>query len=589
MNVKTKQGLKVIEAALLLGILGDGLLRATPWGLNVLLWTGALVVAAVTLLGGKRRRALTGGGHWLLLSAILFAAAFAWRDSTTLNFLAFLGMLVSLALMSWRVRGGPIWLAGVREYALGILVTTVSTFFAGFPLLMNDVQWREVATGGWSRHLKAVLRGVLIAVPLVLLFGGLFMAADATFERIIANLFSDNHDEVLGHILLVFLLMWISGGFLRGMLFGREVKIEEGGSARLIPSPKADGFVAGNIGFNNVLPAAPLPPRAPFALGIVEIGVALGLLNLLFLSFVLLQLSYLFGGAAWVQGSDELTYAQYYRRGFFELVTVVALVLPILLGAHRLLRKGNPAHERIFRVLAGAQVMLLFVIMASAVRRMMLYQSEYGLTELRLYTTAFIVWLALVFVWFVATVLRGQHRQFAFGTLVAGLLVIAMLHIINPDALIVRVNVAHAQAGRGFDEQYAASLSADAVPALMESLPLLDSNDRRVIAFRVLHNPASSRITDWRSWNWARSQSRRVVRERMDALKELAAPPPVYDQTSVPLVLLKEVSVETVDQTKVSASQPKALTPRRKGAKKSLAAHRVKRDYSVRRVRSRRY
>src|SRR3954469_16562023 len=136
MTEKTKRGLQVLESALLLGVLGDGLLRATPFGLNVLLWTGALVIALAVLLGRKRRAALAGGGHWLFISALLFAAAFAWRDSEMLNVLAGLGMLIALALMAWRARMGRIWLAGVSEYMLGILTAGINTFFAGFPLLL---------------------------------------------------------------------------------------------------------------------------------------------------------------------------------------------------------------------------------------------------------------------------------------------------------------------------------------------------------------------------------------------------------------------------------------------------------------------
>src|SRR5215212_2242724 len=101
MNERTKQGLKILEAALLLGVLGDGLMRATPWGLNVLLWTGAIAAAAIALLMRWRRRALAGGGHMLLLASLLFAAAFAWRDSLALNFLAGLGLVLSLGLMAW--------------------------------------------------------------------------------------------------------------------------------------------------------------------------------------------------------------------------------------------------------------------------------------------------------------------------------------------------------------------------------------------------------------------------------------------------------------------------------------------------------
>src|SRR5262245_41251763 len=95
-------------------------------------------------------------------------------------------------------------------------------------------------------------------------------------------------------------------------------------------------------------------------------------------------------------------------QGFFELVGVAALVLPLLLAAHWLLRKEKARDEIVFRVLAGAQIALLFVMMVSAFQRMRLYQREYGLTELRVYTTVFMGWLAVVFVWFTMTVLRGR-------------------------------------------------------------------------------------------------------------------------------------------------------------------------------------
>jgi hypothetical protein len=560
MNLRTKQGLKVLEAALLLGVLGDGLMRATPWGLNVLLWTGAIVGAMVFMLSRWRRRALAGGGHLLLLSAILFAASFAWRDSATLNFLAGVGVIASLGLMAWRARQGRIWLAGITEYIFGLLVTGVDTVFAGFPALFGDVRWREVPLAGWTRHLKSIALGAVIALPLLILFTGLLMSADMAFERMIAHLFGANHEAALGHIFLALFLAWLTGGFLRGLLLGREVKIVDGRA--VLSSPlSVETALADTITVSNV----PQPLKAgPVRLGIIEIGVTLGLLNLLFLTFVLSQLRYFFGDAALVLGSEGLTFSEYYRHGFFELVTVAALVLPLLLGMHWLLRRGNPVHERVFRLLAGAQVFLLFVIMASAVRRMLLYQEVYGLTELRLYTTAFMAWLALVFIWFTATALRGRREQFACGALVAGLLIIATLHVINPDALIVRVNVSHAQAGRFFDANYATSLSADATPALFESLPVLEENDRRIIAAGILGDSSSNESADWRTWNWARSQHRRVARENLSALRVMAAPPIVQEAAEVPL--LQPQGVEAIKEIKLPSLKPEGLAQRRKSA-----------------------
>src|SRR3712207_9305529 len=128
------------------------------------------------------------------------------------------------------------------------------------------------------------------------------------------------------------------------------------------------------------------PPRSTlFPYTTLFRSIVLGLLDLLFLTFVVIQVRYLFGGAARVAATAGLTYAEYARRGFFELVTVTALALPLLLIAHWLLRTETRAHERLFKALARIMVVLLFVVVASALQRMYLYQQEFGLTELRLY------------------------------------------------------------------------------------------------------------------------------------------------------------------------------------------------------------
>jgi hypothetical protein len=531
MNERTKRGLEVLEAAGLLGILGDALLRGTPWGLNMTLWSGALALALFALLLRGRSRALQGEGRWLWLPLVFFGVAFAWRDSLTLKTLSLLALLATFSVIALRARGGRIRLAGVMEYAVGCFVAGFNAVFGAFPLLFRDISWKEMPRAGWSRHVLAVLRGLLITLPLLLIFGALLMAADAVFEGFINRAFQLDFNTLFSHVLLLLLLTWLTAGFLQSALLGRELPRTRAGQldvskllgSFLNPPPTAQAKIT--MPDVQVAPAPPAPPapaqpKKPLSLGIVEIGTALGMLNLLFLSFVVVQVRYFFGGAGLVQVSAGLTYAEYARRGFFELVWVTALVLPLLLGAHWLLRKENPRHERLFRLLAGIQVALLFVIMTSAIARMRLYQSQYGLTELRLYTTAFMGWLALVFVWFAATVLRGQRERFACGALVSAFLMIAALHVMNPDAFIVRVNVAHIEAGRHLDVNYVTSLSADAVPALVEALPALERNERCIIANRLLFERTSFANGDWRSWSWSRSEAASSLQEDFLSLWE---------------------------------------------------------------------
>jgi hypothetical protein len=165
---------------------------------------------------------------------------------------------------------------------------------------------------------------------------------------------------------------------------------------------------------------------------------------------------------------------------------------------------------------------LLFVMMVSAFQRMRLYQREYGLTELRVYTTVFMGWLAAVFVWFAMTVLRGRRERFAFGAVASGLLAIGALLALNPDRLIARVNVEHAIAGRDFDAAYAASLSEDAVPELIEALPKLSRSQRFALASQILQSRPIAGSPGWRRWNWSRAEAGGALAAGEQDLRESA-------------------------------------------------------------------
>jgi hypothetical protein len=214
-----------------------------------------------------------------------------------------------------------------------------------------------------------------------------------------------------------------------------------------------------------------------------------------------------------VQNTPDFKLAEYARRGFGELVAVSALVLPMLLVGHWLLKNDKPAAGTLFKVLAGIQIGLLFVIMASAVQRLVLLTGNlgYGMTTVRLYPMIFMTWLAIVFVLFAATVLRNARQYFAWAALWSAFFVLGATHVLNPDAFIVRTNLALMEQGREFDAGYNASLSQDAVPDLIGILDKLSYRDQCVVR-TVLWGSLSSRNeqddTDLRSWNLSRVKSR---------------------------------------------------------------------------------
>ncbi len=531
MNERSKTGIEILQASILLGLMGDVLLRATPWGLNVFLFVGTLA-AAIVMLFRRRGPAVWNSNTIALISAMtFFGACFLWRDSIELRVFDSFAVIIIAALLVLPTLKIEVQHAGVFNYALALLWSGFSAAFAPFLLLFNDIEWAAVSKAGWRKHFVAVLRGVAIATPLLFIFGALFVAADAMFEGFIEKTLKIEPDIILQHLFLILFFGWLSAGYLRAIVtatFAEDAKdmllvaedpkqpessvteTTEEPTAKNEPAPESWSWRQPD---NSFLPNG-------LTLGSVEIGVSMGLINALFLAFVVFQIPYLFGGFELVQQTENLKLADYARRGFGELVTVAALVLPILLFSHWLIRKDSPAAEKIYRVMAGIQVALLFVIMASAAQRLFVLTGNlgYGLTTVRFYPMVFMIWLAIVFIWFSATVLRGARARFAWGALWSAIGVLAILHFVNPDGYIVRTNIRLMQQGRPFDGHYNARLSADSVPAMLEAFPEIANeteffeNRERFFVKRQLMWRYCRLIegSDVRTWNYSRWQAKRV-------------------------------------------------------------------------------
>jgi Domain of unknown function (DUF4173) len=479
MSEATKFGLGVLIVALIAGATGDGLLRVSLWGANFGVWV-TLGVAAMIGLARMKSPDLLGKAEWLAAPALFFGWSWAWRDSPTLNALSLVALVLIAAIVATKTRQGKLIEASVTGILQQLILGMVTILFGPLLLIFGEIKWSELPRDGWSKNALAFARGLAIAAPLLLIFGGLFVAADAVFENIVNRTFNFDVVVLFSHFALGGLFSWLTAGFLRFIFMTSET-------------------------------AAEVLSDFPIKLGVTEVATVLSLLDGLFLSFVLVQFRYFFGGKANIPTGRGIEYAEYARHGFFELVWVSVLVLPLLLGVHFLLNKENPKHEKIFRVLAGIKLSLLFVIMLSAMQRMRLYQLECGLTELRVYTMAFMIWLAIVFAWFALTVLRGKRERFAFGAMLTGLVMIAALHFINPDNLIASVNLQRAREGKNFDPNYNASLSADAAPILYAGKGTLLPEARVTLETQLGYHWGNYSFGDWRSWNLSRHNLQRQM------------------------------------------------------------------------------
>lgn len=481
-----RPGFVIATAALILGLLGDQLLRVMPWGLNAAIWTGLLAAILALSLGASEG---ARGHRWLLGIAGGFALLFAWHDSPALKFLNAAAIVGALTLLSAGWKRQTLRVLPLLQYVFELAAIGLSCLVGPLQLLFKDIDWSRLGSTGRAARFFSLARGLAIALPILIVFGALFMAADAAFENLIKSIFDIDLSSLFLHIFFTGFFFWIAAGYIRRVFIRADIRLES--------------FA---------------PPARP-TLGITEIALVLGSLNVLFLIFVIVQLRYLFGGTALVSSTPDLTLAEYARRGFFELVAAAALVLPLLLGVQWLLGKDRPGHDSVFRGLAAMLIVLVLVVMASAAHRLMIYEREFGITEQRIYAGVFMAWLASVLGWFSLTALRGRREEFTTGAVVLAFAAVLCLHLMNPDGLIVRVNSARSAEGKRFDPNYLTTLSLDAVPQLIEALPSYRTEDRKIIARYLVQEGERHRDEDWRVWSLSSGSSIDLIRSHTGDLR----------------------------------------------------------------------
>jgi Domain of unknown function (DUF4153) len=483
-DARPRLAVALCGAALALGALADVLFRGRPLGVNAILWAVAFVAALAALIriGGVP---FHQGRRWMAVPLVLFAALLAWRTSPLLQAVNLLAICGAVAIGALRRTQRPVARAHVDDYVAGAVTAGAATIVGAAELMQRDVPWEELRRGVSAPRVATLARGLALGLPPLLLFGGLFAAADAVFANLLSAAVPSLPHRWWLDVVVVVVVAWASAGLLRDLLATREHE--------RVLSPRA---------------------KAP-RVGATELAVALGAVDALFLLFVVVQLRYLFGGHGLVETRVGLTYAEYARHGFFELVVVAALVLPLVLAIDGVV-DGTRRQVRTVRGFALALIVLVGVVMASALQRLWLYQQQFGLTELRVYATGVVLWLAVVFVWLAVTVLRGRRHLFATGAVVLGFAATLALNVLDPDALIARTNVARPQA----DVSYLASLSDDALPTLLARLPRLDPRLRRPLARSLLAR--TNTHESWLSWNRSRSRAASLLARHRDELLALS-------------------------------------------------------------------
>ena len=475
---KVKRTLEVTSIALLLGLGVEILFYGHPLGINFPIWA-ALSAAALFITARLEGIRPSRWELWLVIPILFLSAMAVMRLEPLTVFLSVVGTWMLFALWVRVFRTGRLIDFGWLDFAVAVIAPPLEALLR--PWSTMGEAWRRAAgeRGGRSRG-WAILRGVLLALPVLAIFTALLAAADLVFGDLVEEALRWLNIEKLLEYVGRGVVVVLSAIFMLGALV---IALLDPGKRTLHGEDK--------------------PLLKPFV-GFLESMIVLGAVDLLFGLFVVVQFRYLFGGEANITAAGY-TYAEYARNGFGELVWVAFLSMGLIMALGYFGKRGETRERSWFNGLSTGLVLMLGVILVSAWQRLLLYEGAYGFTELRTYTHVFIPWLALHLVVFLVLLFRGNLRRFAPFAALGTLGFVVTLNLLNVDAFIVRQNVKRFEQTEEIDLVYLKYLTDDAVPGLVEFARVAPDDMREELLASLACRRAmqGERLADldWPSWH----------------------------------------------------------------------------------------
>ncbi len=374
------------------------------------------------------------GGH-LAFSSILCGllalangAIFICTTNGSVRFFGvIIGFLLSLVCFDGLVNGAS---KGNRQ--------TVGIFYSALSTIGNIALSIKPLLAGRKDDKKLigkVLIGLLCAVPVLIVVVPLLISSDAAFKGMITNIFSNTSSFFLKTIFGVLLCPFvISYGF--SLKSGRVAKIKKG---------KFSGIE--NTYLISFLSA----------------------ISVCYLLYLFSQLAYFFSAFKGFLPNGEITYAQYARKGFFEMCIIAVINLVIVFFALLLAKKkkGKVCHS--IKAIATFISLFTMIIIATAISKMVLYINAYGMTILRITTSAFMLFLSVVFI---SVILRIYIKKINIikTALIAAGCIILILGTVNVNSVCARYNYESYKSGRlnSIDTQELYKLGYEGIPYIIK-------------------------------------------------------------------------------------------------------------------------
>ncbi len=494
-----------------------------PWGINFFLFILLVVIGGLIPLW-LEKTSMPWASYGLLIPMAGFALMTFFRAEALTNVMNVLITLGTLVLFFTTLLNGDWLMFSLQEYVINLFKFIINCFSGGILFfkkvnqepddfaaqskenaLKTEAGTDEPAEKRKTRKFLPYIKGFLLAVPILLLLTLLLASADPVFERRIQSLSTWFNLDDMGENIVRFFIIVMLGYVLLSVYYFGFVE-----SRKLKKTESSKPYVS------------------PF-LGFIESSIVIGSVNLLFMSFVILQFTYLFGGETNIS-IEGFTYSEYAVRGFFELVAVVIITIAMFYGLALLTKRKTNTQRWAFSGLGFLLVGLTAVILASAFKRLSLYEAAYGFTRLRTMTHISMVWIGLLLLAIVILEVSRKMERLAFVLICLIFSFGVTVNLVNIDQYIVKENIGRVLSttentpDTELDTNYLYSLSYDSIPPLVSffSDPALPKHIHDeiggILACRLATLDDSEKLP-WYSTHFSRSKAMSLLEKNAGDLE----------------------------------------------------------------------
>ncbi|WP_141504561.1 DUF4153 domain-containing protein [Paenibacillus luteus] len=450
---------KMVVLALLFGLLSQYLFVGAPAGISVMVFVasfyGLFFYSVQGRLGGFEKWQGQASSSWLLFIPIFLLALtytlYANILFRFLNFFALFALIVAQTTVMTSSSTKP-WYRGVFYIELLFLALVKPFAFIGVPfiLLTDRLRNKEKGSGTGRSKVGKILLGLLISAPILIVVISLLASADEIFLSWLSSIPNLLGDFSFGDGFWRFFVGAFIGCYAFCYIWGLIFKNPKEQVSVSAPDPQASALYArGRIEFD------------PLTAGTFLIAI-----NLVYVLFVAIQFSYLFGAANGLL-PEGAAYAEYARRGFAELVMVALINVGLLMCGLHLIRRTSAVAEWVRKLSLTVLISCTIVMLVSAYSRLSLYEEAYGFTQTRLLVHGFMLYLGVLLL---IAMLRIWKERFSMGKAYICVSVIAfiLMNYVNVDARIAEKNIGRFERTGNIDVGYLGMLSTDAAPQLLK-------------------------------------------------------------------------------------------------------------------------